>query len=172
MGTPGRSTVLRVVFGVVTVGLAGALVLTQLTTVDASSCTTSAKATSEGARPQIPAGAPVYLEVMSGDVELNRKLRAGLEAELAGHEIVERAARQAPRGAAGLKLIVTMWAPKWFPFKASGNTTLEAELRVGQQKVALKGTLDSACTGLVNKDKFHAAEQQRMLDWTTKVLAL
>lgn len=172
MTTNKRSLVLRIVFGTITVVLAGALVLTQLTSFDQSSCETSANETSEGTRPALPAKAPVYLEVMSGDVEMNRKLRAGLEEKLQGHEIVERAARHAPKGAAGVRVTVTMWAPKWNPFKASGTTTIEAELRVGAQKVVTKGTLAASCTGLVNKDGFLAAEQQRMLEWATKALAL
>lgn len=167
------ATIIRFIIGVITVVLIVSMVLTQLTSFDASQCELEARELSrEGDRPKLPAGAPVYLEVMSGDVELNKQLRAGLEASLTGHEIVERAARHAPKGAAGVKVIVSMWAPKWFPLRAGGSTTMEAEVRVGQQKQTIKGELGSHCLGIVNKDAFLQAERDRMLDWAKKALAL
>lgn len=163
-------TVVRAIIGVVAIVVAVSLALTQLTSVDASSCETFAKnisteGSAAGAMPKLPNGAPVYLEVMSGDNELNRKLRAGLEEHFKGHEIVERAARHAPKNAVGAKLIVTMWAPKWFPFRASGTTQIESALRIGGAKREMKAELTSLCTGMVNKDGFLAAEHERMLEW-------
>jgi hypothetical protein len=167
------ATIFRFIIGVITVVLIVSMVLTQLTTVDASSCELEERELSrEGERPKIPDGVPVYLEVMSGDNELNKQLRAGLEAALPGHEIVERSARHAPKGAAGVKVIVSTWAPKWFPLRAGGATTIEAEVRVGQQKQVIKGELGSHCLGIVNKDGFLQAERDRMLDWAKKALAL
>lgn len=166
------ATVFRVVTGIAAVTLGVSLALTTLTAVDASTCATTAKDTSEGERPTVPEKAPVYLEVMSGDSKLNAKLREMLEKELEGHEIVERAARHAPKGAIGVKLIVTMWAPKWMPFWGRGTTTLESELRVGQQKLVKKTEMTVKCTGLVNKEGFLAAEGDRMVEWTVRALGL
>ena len=167
------ATIIRFIIGVITVVLIVSMVLTQLTSVDASSCELEQRELSrEGERPKIPDGVPVYLEVMSGDNEVNKQLRAGLEAALPGHEIVERSARHAPKGAAGVKVIVSMWAPKWFPLRAGGATTIEAEVRVGQQKQVIKGELGSHCLGIVNKDGFLQGERDRMLDWAKTALAL
>lgn len=167
------ANIFRFIIGIITVVLIVSMVLTQLTTFDASQCELEARELSrEGERPKIPDGVPVYLEVMSGDNELNKQLRAGLEAALPGHEIVERSARHAPKGAAGVKVIVSMWAPKWFPLRAGGATTMEAEVRVGQQKQTIKGELGSRCLGIVNKDGFLQAERDRMLEWSKKALAL
>lgn len=167
------ATIVRFIIGVVTVVLIVSMALTQLTSFDASQCQLEARELSrEGERPKLPAGAPVYLEVMSGDIEINKRLRAGLAAALTGHEIVERAARHAPKNAVGVKVIVSMWAPKWFPLRAGGSTTMEAEVRVGQQKQTIKGELGSHCLGIVNKDAFLQAERDRMLDWAKKALAL
>ena len=166
------ATVFRVVTGIAALVLGVSLALTMFTSVDASSCQLTATDTSEGLRPTIPETAPVYLEVMSGDTKLNRKLREMLEKQLQGHEIVERSARHAPKGAVGLKLIVTLWAPKWMPFWGRGTTTLESELRVGTQKLSKKTTLAVSCTGLVNKEGFLAAEGDRMVEWTVGALGL
>lgn len=166
------ATVFRVVTSIAAIALGGSLALTTLTSVDASTCATTAKDTSEGERPTIPDKAPVYLEVMSGDSKLNKKLREMLEKELEGHEIVERAARHAPKGAVGVKLVVTMWAPKWMPFWGRGTTSLESELRVGGQKLTKKTEMSVKCTGLVNKEGFLAAEGDRMVQWTVGALGL
>ena len=167
------ATIFRFIIGVITVVLIVSMVLTQLTSVDVSSCELEERELSrEGDRPKIPDGVPVYLEVMSGDNEVNKQLRAGLEAALPGHEIVERSARHAPKGAAGVKVIVSMWAPKWFPLRAGGATTIEAEVRVGSTKQTIKGELGSHCLGIVNKDGFLQAERDRMLGWAKKALAL
>lgn len=167
---------LRVVIGLAAIILGISLALTTLTSADVSTCQLSAQDTSEGEGARILEHAPVYLEVMSGDAKLNQKLRELLARELVGHQIVERAARHAAShkggGAVGVKLIVTMWAPKWMPFWGRSTTTLDSELRVGSKKLSQKTTMAASCTGLVNQERFLTDESERMVQWTVRALGL
>jgi hypothetical protein len=164
--------VLRFVMTGLALIIAVALVLTLWTDVDASSCEVAADASPEGSPSAVKAkaDAPIYVEVMSGDVKLNKRLRERVEQRIKDAfpkaTIVERAARHAPKGAVGVRLTITSWAPRWTIFHAKVVESLDVFVRSADGgNRTTKGELTATCWGIVNQARLWESDADRVVEW-------
>jgi hypothetical protein len=154
--------------------VAVSLVVTLGTSADASSCESSDDITTTKAPLGAPPGkakaeAPIYVEVMSGDVKLNRRLRERVEARVKDAfpqaTFVDRAARHAPKGAVGVRLTITSWAPRWTIFYGRVLSSVDLFVRsAGGGNRGAQGELAERCLGVVNQAQMFETDADHIVD--------